>query len=259
MLFDTHSHLNLPAFDKDRYEVANKCLRDNIWMINVGIDYESSRKAVEIAQRYKEGVFAAVGLHPENLGKEVFRGDRYKALAESPKVVAIGEIGLDFWQLPKEKEKQERQKDMQKRVLEKEILLAQELGLPIIFHCRKAHNELIEILKNIKGRKLCGVIHCFTGNITQAKEYLSMGFYLGFNGIVFKMDLDNVLQKVPMEKMLVETDCPYLTPPQEGKRRNRPEFVKYVVRHIAEAKQMSLNEVAAITAQNAKTLFCLEK
>lgn len=259
MLIDTHAHLNFPDYDKDRNEVIKRCLDNNVWMINVGTDYESSKKAIEISEKYPQGVFASVGMHPENIGKEIFDLKRYKNLAGSKKVVAIGEIGLDYWNHPKTKKKQIEFQEEQKRLFLKQLDLAKELNLPIIFHCRKAHNDLLEILNyklKTMNYKLFGVIHCFTGNLEQTKKYLEMGFYLGFNGIIFKLNLDEIIKKTPLDKILVETDCPFLSPLREVER-NEPLFVKYIAERIAKLKNITFEEVAGKTTQNAKNLFNL--
>jgi len=255
-LIDTHAHLNFSDYDKDRDEVIKKCLDNNVWMINVGTDYESSKKTIDISEKYSQGIFASVGMHPENIGKEVFNLGKYKELAHSTrssaeahskpsgqaksKVVAIGEIGLDYWDCPKTKKKQAEFKEKQKKLFLEQLNLARELNLPVIFHCRKAHNDLLEILDyklKTKNYKLFGVIHCFTGNWEQAKKYLDMGFYLGFNGIIFKLNLDEIIKKTPLNRILIETDCPYLTPPpMEG--RNEPLYVKYIAEKIAEIKNI---------------------
>ncbi len=136
--------------------------------------------------------------------------------------------------------------------------MAQELNLPVIFHCRMAHDDLLEILKSkVKSQKskIRGVIHCFTGTWEQTKEYLDMGFYLGFNGIIFKLDLDEVIKKVPLEKILIETDCPYLNPPQAVSERNEPIFVKYIIERIAEIRDVDYKKIAEITTANARKLF----
>jgi len=237
MLIDTHAHLNFNAFKDDLDKVIGRCLAENIWMINVGTKYETSKRAVEIAEQYEEGVYAAVGLHPIHLGTglvkirtdseegsfetggEDFHISEYKSLAQSPKVVAIGEIGLDYYYKPKTKKKLELFKEKQKELLLKQLDLAKELNLPVIFHCRMAHEDLLKILNyklKTKNYKLNGVVHCFTGSWEQAKQYLDMGFYLGFNGIIYKLDLKEVIEKTPIEKILIETDCPYLTPPRAG-------------------------------------------
>jgi len=258
MLIDSHAHLNFPDYDKDRDEVVKKCLENNVWMVNVGTDYETSKKAVEISEEYSQGVFAAVGMHPENIGKEEFNCDRYKNLIRSKKVVAIGEIGLDYWHCPKTKKKQTEFKEKQKELSLRQLNLAKELNLPIIFHCRKAHNDLLEILKKFQVScfKLQGVVHCFTGNWQQAEKYLEMGLYLGFNGIIFKLNLDEIIKKAPLDKILIETDCPFLSPLAEVKR-NEPLFVKYIGEKIAKLKNITFEEVAEKTTQNAKNLFNL--
>ena len=264
MLIDTHSHLNFPDYNKDRDEVIKKCLDNNVWMINVGTDYETSKKAIEIAEKYPGGVFALIGMHPENIGKEVFDYEKYKNLAfgknlDSKKVVAIGEIGLDYWYRPKTKKKRAEFEEKQKELLLKQLNLAKKLNLPVIFHCRTAHNDLLEILNyklKTMNYKLFGVIHCFTGNLEQTKKYLEMGFYLGFNGIIFKLNLDEIIKKTPLDKILIETDCPFLSPLPEVKR-NEPLFVKYIAEKIANIKNITFEEVAGKTTQNAKILFNL--
>ena len=254
MLIDTHSHLIFSNYDKDRDKVMKKCLNNNLWMINVGTDYESSKKAIEISKRYSQGVFTSVGIHPENIGKEIFDYKKYKKLSLYEKVVAIGEIGLDYWYSPKTKKKQVEFKGKQRELLLKQLDLAKELDLPVIFHCRKAHNDLLEILSAKQNTGLKGVVHCFTGNWDQTKKYLNMGFYLGFTGIIFKFDLDEVIKKAPLDKILIETDCPFLSPLAEIKR-NEPLFVKYIAKKIAEIKNVPFEEIAKQTTYNAKKLF----
>jgi len=243
-------------------------------MINIGSQYNTSQRAVQIAEKYEKGVYAAVGLHPIHLAGGIFKTkidteetsfgtreedfdyEKYKAIAESSKVVAVGEIGLDYYYRPKTKIKLNVFKEKQKTVFLKQLGLARELNLPVIFHCRMAHDELIEISSHCSSTNysLTGVIHCFTGNLEQAKSYLDMGFYLGFNGIIFKFDCDEVIKNTPPERILLETDCPYLTPPQES-GRNEPLYVRYVAERIANLKNLSHEEIENITAQNAKKLF----
>ncbi len=254
MLIDTHSHLNFSDYDEDRDELINKCLSHNIWMINVGTDYKSSKRAIEISEKYTQGVFASIGMHPENIGKEIFDYKKYKELSIHKKVVAVGEIGLDYWDHPKTKKKQIEFKEKQKQLVLEQIKLAKELELPIIFHCRKAHNDLLEILTAKENSNLKGVIHCFTGDWEQAKKYLNMGFYLGFTGIIFKLNLDEVIKNIPLDRTLVETDCPFLSPLVDIKR-NEPLFVKYMVQKIAKLKNITFEQVAKQTTNNAKKLF----
>jgi len=279
MIIDTHSHLNFNAFRHDADSIIQRSLKNDLWMINVGSQYSTSKRAVELAQKHSEGlpagrqgVYAAVGLHPIHLEtgtvkikedveeiqfeakEEVFDYEKYKALAKSDKVVAIGEVGLDYWNRPKTRRKLEEFKEKQKKTLILQIRLAKELKLPLIFHCRMAHNDLLSILREVESLPGSGIVHCFTGDLKQANEYFKMGLYLGFNGIIFKLDLDSVIEKVPLERMVIETDCPYLTPPPMT-GRNEPLYVKYVAQRIAKIKKMSYEDIVKITAENARRVF----
>ena len=277
MIIDTHAHLNFNAYSKDLDEVIKRTLAENIWVINVGSKFETSKKAIEIAEKYKKGMYATVGLHPIYSASEFvkiktdpdegsflikeqdFDKEKYLKIAQSDKVVAVGEIGLDYYYKPKSKAKLKLFKEKQKKVFKEQLDLAKELNLPVIFHCRMAHNDLIDILKTYKLTnptfQLNGVIHCFTGSWEQAKEYLEMGFYLGFNGIIYKLDLNEVIKKTPLERILVETDCPYLTPPQVKTKRNEPIFIKHIIKKIAEIKNIDYQKVVEYTFLSAKKLF----
>ncbi len=268
MIIDSHAHLNFKSFDKDRGKVIEKCLKEDVWVLNVGSKLETSRKAVEIAKEYSEGVYAAVGLHPihavpglikiktdpeegsfETSGED-FNIEEYRSLALSNKSLAVGEIGLDYYYKPKTKRKLSLFKEKQKEVFLKQFNLAKELDLPVILHCRMAHQDLLSYLQEYKG-----VIHCFTGSSKEAEKYINLGYLIGLNGIIFKMDLDEVIKSLPLEKILVETDCPYLTPPQAPSGRNEPLFVKYVIEKIAELKGVSFEKVSEVTFKNAENLF----
>lgn len=270
MLIDTHSHLNFKAYENDRDEVIKRLEQEGLICIDVGTKYETSKRAVELAEKY-QGIYAAIGMHPIHIKTDLlklkidpeegaftpfteeFGKEKYKELAKSKKVVAIGEIGLDYYYKPKTKTRLEQFKQKQKEVFLQQLELAEELNLPVILHCRMAHKDLLEILKN---RNAKGVVHCFTGTLEEAKQYVNLGFYLGINGIIYKMDLDEVIKNIPLDKILVETDCPYLTPPPEGKDgRNEPIFIKHIVQKIADLKVMSFDEVAQETTQNARKLF----
>lgn len=295
MLIDTHAHLNFNAYKKDAGEVIGRSLDNNIWLINVGTNYETSKKAVEIAEKYPEGVYAVIGLHPIHLEtglvkikndkeeievktrEEHFDYERYKELAQSPKVVAIGETGLDYYWRPKTTKKKEIFKQRQRDLLLKQLELARELNLPVVFHCRMGHKDLIEILStNVEVKPLPAVAHGFVGNLEELQKYLDFGFYIGFNGIIFKsiegIDFEENIRNTPLDKILIETDCPYLTPPQVAEAlphlplhlaprgsvvegRNEPIYVKYVAEKIAQIKNLSFQEIARITTENAKKLF----
>ena len=229
--------------------------------------------AVEIAQKYGEGVFAAVGSHPMYAAAEFikikadpsegdavvesgFDKEQYRELAQSKRVVAIGEIGLDYYYKPKSTTKLSQFKEKQKQIFLDQLNLAKKLQLPVILHCRMAHKDLIEILESrIKNYELRGVVHCFTGSLEEMKQYIDLGFYIGINGIIFKLNLDGIIKESPLENMLVETDCPYLTPPQEGNIRNEPVFIKHTIEKIADLKRISFEKVCQKTTENAKRLF----
>jgi TatD family hydrolase len=233
-------------FDHDFDQVIKRSLSEKVWMINVGSKYETSKKALEIAKQYDNGIFAAVGLHPIHAQDEEFDKEKYKELAKSDKVLAIGEIGLDYFK------DYGKFKDKQKQVFLQQLDLAKELDLPIILHCRMAHNNLLEI---IKGYQVPGLVHCFSGDWEQAKKYLDLGFYIGINGIIYKRDLKEVIEKTPLEKILIETDCPYLTPPQLENKRNEPINVRYIAKEIAKIKAIDLETVIQTTFRNAADLF----
>jgi TatD DNase family protein len=277
-IIDTHSHLNFNAYKEDGSKVIERCLEEGIWMINVGSQFTTSRRAVRIASNYPQGVYAAVGLHPIHLEtqlvkikvdpeeiefetrEEEFDYQKYKELAQNEKVVAIGEIGLDYYWRPKTKRKKEIFKEKQKQSLALQLKLARELNLPVIFHCRMAHDDLIKFLKENKDlTPKGGVAHGFVGTVEQLNRYLELGFYIGFNGIIFKsiegIDFEENIKRTPLERMLVETDCPYLTPPQAGKERNEPAFIRYIIERIAEIKKESPERIIEETTKNARKLF----
>jgi TatD DNase family protein len=270
-IIDTHSHLNFKAYDSDRNDVIKRTQEQSVFCIDIGTKYETSKRAVELAKS-NENIYATIGMHPIHIKTDLLKiktdsnegafmphGEDfdygvYKELAlSSKKIVAIGEIGLDYYYKPKSKIKFEEFKKVQKQVFIKQLDLAKEFDLPVIIHCRMAHKDVIEI---IKAKKLRGVVHCFTGTIEEMKRYLDLGFYIGINGIIFKLDLDDVIGQCPLNKILTETDCPYLTPPAEGKeKRNEPIFVKHIIQKIAELKDLSFKKVANQTIKNAKQLF----
>jgi TatD DNase family protein len=279
MLVDTHAHLNFNAYKDDAEEVIRRSLDNDVWMINIGTNYETSRKAVEIAEKYPEGLYAAVGVHPIHLAEGIFKVkldtdeqafrtknenfdyEKYKELTKSKKVVAIGEIGLDYYYRPKTKIKLEQFKQKQKETLFKQLELAKELNLPVIFHCRMAHDDLLNMLTsdvNINGRQIKGVMHGFVGTEEKLEKYLDLGLYIGFNGIIFKkiegINFEENIKRIPLDKILIETDCPYLTPLPRG-GRNEPIYVKYVAEKIAKIKNLSFEKIAKMTTENAKNLF----
>lgn len=250
-MFDTHCHPQFSQYDKDREEIIAKALGGGIKIICVGTDFEMSQKAIALASQY-DGMWASVGLHPNDDLKEGFDVNKYRRLAEHPKVVAIGEIGLDYYRTPDLKQ----QKIQQQRFLE-QINLATEANKPAIIHCRNAHEDMLDIIS--RNPDLQGVIHSFTGTPKEAIQYINLGFHIGFNGIItFTHDYDEAVKQTPLEKILTETDAPYLTPIPHRGQRNEPSYVKFVIQKIAEIKNIGIDEVAGTTAQNALELFSLK-
>ena len=290
MLIDTHGHINFNAFRDDANDILKNALENDLWVVMPGSQYSTSKRAIEIAENYDKGVYAAVGIHPIHLEErsvdvqevqsekvqeqpwmlfetkgEEFDYNKYAELTESEKVVAIGEVGLDYYHQPKSKEKRREYRDTQKKVLREQLQLALDKDLPAILHCRVAFGDMIELLREVQketGGKLRGVMHSYTGDVEQAKELAELGFYFGFNGLIFKEvdtlpDPAKVISSIPLEKTLLETDSPYLVPPQAGKERNEPMFVKYVAERIAEIKRVDIGEIEETTSKNAKILFGL--
>lgn len=279
MLFvDTHSHLNSEAYQHDCDEVMERSLAGRVWMINIGTDKESSELAVRLASGRKEGVFAAVALHPENVGQEKFDPGFYRNLARSSKkVVAVGETGLDYAffapdivsgsqkRAPRPSADaaglpiEDGHKNLQKEIFKKHIELAVELDKPLIIHCRKAHDDILDILVScsmLHVSGLRGVAHSFLGNYKQARRYRELGFKIAFNGIItYARDYDKVIMDTPISDILIETDCPYLTPVPYRGERNEPTYVLEVAKKLAEIKGISLEDVARQTTENAREVF----
>ena len=252
MFFDSHCHLNLPEFQNDWKAVADEALGKNVWMINVGVNLETSRKAITIAQKYDKGVYAAIGCHPLEEEKEDLAS--YEKLAKQLKVVAVGEIGLDFYH----QKETPAEKNRQTTLLLRQMRFGQKLSRPVIIHCRQAYPQLFNIFEEeFFQQRLEGVIHCFEGTLSQAQRFLDYGFYLGINGLSFRVELDDVIRNIPLDRMLVETDSPYLCPPFLEDQRNVPANVRYIVEKIAKVKNKSSREVAQQTTANAKKLFHL--
>jgi TatD DNase family protein len=248
-LIDTHCHPQTSQYDGDRGEMVKRTIDGGVGMICVGFDLESSEKAIELADK-SENIWAAVGLHPNDNLDEEFDAAKYKELAKDKKVIAIGEIGLDYYRTP-EKEKQE----IQKKRFEEQIQMAKESNLPVIMHCRQAYDDAFEILKN---KQVEGVAHSFTDTWENAEKVFDLGFYIGFNGIItFTEQYYEIVMKSPMDRILIETDAPYLAPvPYRGKR-NESLYVIEVAKKIARLKNLSLEEVSKITTDNAIKLFKL--
>ena len=253
MMIDTHAHLEMEAFDDDREAVLQRAAEAGlVAIVTVGTTLPDCEKAVALAQRYAP-VYAAVGIHPHEV-KEI-DGATYAALrtlACREKVVAIGEIGLDFFY-------DHSPRDLQLRCFGEQLALAEELDLPVIIHDREAHAETLEILASGKGR-LRGVLHCFSGDWAMARQCLDWGFYLSIAGpVTYKKSetLREVARQMPIERLLIETDAPYLSPQPFRGKRNEPAYVVETARCVAEIRGMPVEEFKGLTADNARRLFGL--
>ncbi len=262
MLIDTHAHLNIQEFNQDREEIIDRCLSNDIYIINVGLDYKTSQRAIEIAEKYNKGVYASVAIHPHNVGKDKFDASKFKKMTKSSKVVAVGESGLDYMFC----EHDQKMQKLQQKVFIQHLKLAKQLNKPIIIHSRKLFPEILEIIKQNIEIKPKGVLHCYMGRWSYAQEYLDLGFYISFTGLItYARDYDKVIKNTPLEKIMVETDAPYLTPEPirssnkepkfKDKPRNEPQYVKCVAEKIAEVKGISFEKVAEQTTRNARKLF----
>jgi TatD DNase family protein len=303
--FDIHCHINFKAFKEDGEAVIRRALENDTWLINVGSQYTTSKRAVDIARKYPEGVYACVGLHPIHLEesyhdeeeidgpgfvsrKEEFDYQKYLAMAKDPKVVAIGECGLDYYHLNSDTI------EKQKKVFMEQIKLANEIKKPLMLHIRNpftsppnplsegkgeadihpafrqtqgssregnlnAYADVAEILQRYS--KVSAVSHCFCGDVEDMKRFIEMGIYISFSGnITYKprpeiFDSEKVVLETPLDKILTDTDSPYLSPALHRGKRNEPVYVKEVVKKIAEIKNLPEREVARIIVQNVRKLF----
>jgi TatD DNase family protein len=252
MLIDSHAHLEMSDYDSDRDAVIKRARDQGIEIIiTVGIGLEECEQALELARAYPF-IYAALGLHPHNAKKDSGRlFDFIQEHAGNQKIVALGEMGLDFF-------KNWSPRPDQIRCFREQLSLARKLKLPVIIHDRDAHAETLAILKEEQAREVGGVIHCFSGDYRMASACIDMGFYISIPGTVtFKnaATLHEVVKKLPLEKLLIETDAPFLTPHPFRGKRNEPAYVKYVAEKIAEIKKLPIEAVARATTENAKTLF----
>lgn len=254
MLIDTHAHLDLERFDRDRESVISRAISAGVTaIINVGFDLQSSRRSVELARR--PGFYAAAGIHPhdaKNLAKWEAEIER---LLDSPGVVAVGEIGLDYYRNLSTPEEQ-------RRCFAHFISIARKKRLPVIVHDRDAHEDIIDILKAEKAAEVGGVLHCFSGDWDMAKRALDLGFYISFAGPVTYTNAtrsQNVAARVPEDRLLVETDCPYLAPHPYRGMRNEPGMVRLVAEKVASLRGLGVEQIIEATGCNAARLFALDK
>lgn len=254
MFIDSHSHLDMKPFDKDRQQVLERALEDGIdYLITIGIDIPSSLKALRLAHQY-DFVFSTIGFHPHHASDmDTLALVELNRLVSEPKIVAWGEIGLDFFH-------HHSPSETQKRVFRQQLEMAMDVDLPVIIHDRDAHEEMLELLEKTGHRGHKGVIHCFSGDYDLAMTLIEMGFYISIPGTVTyenAFQIQNVAARIPLERMLLETDAPYLAPVPKRGKRNEPSFVTYTAKKIAQLRDITFEEVGRQTSENAKTLFSL--
>ncbi len=271
--FDAHTHIQFAAFNSDYTEVIKRAFDEGIGIVNVGTEKSTSLGAIKLTEEYPENVYAAVGLHPTHTSKshhdiyelgdnkeiengEIFDYDFYRSLALNKKVVAIGECGLDYYRI---NDKEMKIKQME--VFVEQIKLAYEIKKPLMIHCRDAYSDLIKILETSSNepQENPGIIHFFSGNIEDAKKLLEMGFYFTFGGVItFVRDYDEVIKFIPFDKILSETDAPYVAPvPYRGKR-NESAYVIEIVKKLAEIKEIEFEKMREQILSNTNKIFNLE-
>lgn len=252
MIFDTHAHYDDRAFDEDRDELLKSMHENGIeYIVNVGAGIDSCKKTLALAEKYSF-IYAAVGVHPSETGELTEKDIVWlKEKAAGLKVVAIGEIGLDYhWPEP--------EKNVQKKWFEEQLRLAAEVRLPVIIHSRDAAQDTLEILKDWQKEKTRGVVHCFSYAREIAREYLNMDYYFGIGGVLTfhnAKKLAEAVEYIPMDRILLETDCPYLAPEPYRGKRNQSTYIDYVVDRLSEIKKMSKDEVLVRTMENAKDFY----
>lgn len=254
MIIDTHAHYDDEQFDIDREEILNKMGENGIELIvNVGADMKTSEQTLKLTEQFPF-VYGAVGVHPSStMELDETKIARLKELANMPKIVAIGEIGLDYyWDEPDH--------DTQKKWFDRQMELAREVKLPMIIHSRDAAKDTLDMMKAAHAGDISGVIHCYSYSVEMAREYLNMGFYLGIGGVVtFKnaKKLKEVVEYIPIESIVLETDCPYLAPEPNRGKRNSSLYLPSVVEEIARIKGLDAEEVIELTKINATKLYRL--
>ena len=273
---DSHAHVNFNAYKEDGEEVLKKARGVGVFVVNVGSQYSTSQRAVEYAHKFETGVWAIVGIHPIHLNKktvhidseeldsvleikangEDYDAEKYLELAKDDKVVAIGEVGLDYHHFETGEENIEALKEKQKEVLIKFIELANLVNKPVMLHCWDGYDDLLEILEKYPVNKK-GIVHSFIGSYKTDNKFIELGYKIGLNGIItYGESYDRLIKEIDLINIVIETDCPYLTPrPLEKEKRNEPIFVKLVAEKIAEVKEISIEEVARITTENSKKIF----
>lgn len=254
MIFETHAHYEDGRFDEDREEILGNLGNNGIEkVVNVGSTFETSKTSIALADKYPH-VYAAIGVHPSEidcLNESVYEWIR--ANASHPQVVSIGEIGLDYYW-----EKEQDKRDKQKEAFIRQMEIARKVKLPIIIHSRDAAADTLDIMKRCNAHEISGVIHCYGYSVEMAREFVKMGYYIGIGGVVtFKNArvLKEVAAEIPLEHLVVETDCPYMAPEPHRGKRNSSLYLPHVVEQIAELKGVTAEEVMKVTRENAYELF----
>ena len=273
-LIDVHTHVQFAAYQDESDEVIKRALKEDIWLVNVGTQKDTSWSAVMTAGSYPEGVYAVIGLHPIHTTKsyhdeselgggeaakaftskgEEFDFDFYKELGKNDKVLAIGECGLDYYRLDRES------KDKQVEAFEAQIKLAQELNKPLMIHCRKAFDDLVDVLKDNKDSLLKdepGINHFFAGSKKNAKALMDLGFSFSFGGVItFTRDYDEVIKYIGLDRIVLETDAPYVAPVPHRGKRNEPSFIVHTAKKLAEILDKDVEEVERVTTENARRIL----
>ncbi|MEL7649061.1 MAG: TatD family hydrolase [Sedimentibacter sp.] len=253
-LIDSHAHLDDESFDEDREEVIESLVDNHVEIVlNPGADLKTSRNAVALAEKYPF-IYAAVGCHPHDskyMNDDIM--NIFRELAKNNKVLAIGEIGLDYYY-------DNSDRDVQRTWFREQIRLARELDLPYIVHDRDAHEDIFNIMKEEHTSSTRGILHCYSGSVEMAREFIKLGFYISLGGpVTFKKSKTPklVAAEVPIDRLLIETDSPYLTPEPFRGKRNEPKYVSYVASEIARIREITAEEVALRTNQNFRRLFNL--
>ena len=253
-MIDTHAHLQWPDFNKDREQVIERAFAAGLAaIVNIGYDLNASREAVQIANNHKN-VYAVIGIHPHNA--KTIRTDvlaSLRELARAPKVVAIGEIGLDYY-------RNLSPRQQQTEAFEEQLQLAKELQLPVVIHDREAHADVLQVIRKF-GNEISGVLHCFSGSIEMAEEAIKLGYMISIAGPVTFPNarrLHQVVEHLPIESIVLETDCPWLTPQSKRGKRNEPAFVAETAHKVADLKGIQVTELAETTSRNARRLFRIE-
>lgn len=250
-LIDSHAHLDNEQFNEDREEVLNRIKENLDFAVNIGYNLASSKKSVEFAKNY-DFIYAVVGVHPDDIGEYSDEVEKeLEKLAQADKVLAIGEIGLDYHWMTFPKEQQQE-------VFRKQMKLAQRVGKPVAIHSREAMEDTLKILKEFPDVK--GIFHCYPGSVEIAREVID-NYYLGIGGVLtFKnaKKLVEVVENIPLDKLIIETDCPYMAPTPHRGKRNEPIYVEYVARKIAEIKGISYEEVVEVTNRNTRKAYGME-